>query len=707
MEIVFTPKIDDVRKAMDDIERRAREGIHVGFMAPTGTAGGGLSGGVGLPNSSAILGQSPPATANPLRGLTDAQSDRRFRSQIAYDVSTMAGDPLRQAQTLNEAAGSFEPGTVDNLRYRTAANRASSRHFAGEERTFNQGIKELARQEARAIGRRADAPEGFWGGEPNAPEESTRAKSVAAGGGGGGTRIFGINPYGGFGRYMSAGFLLRASAGSVEAGRDFGVASMLSGGDQEQQLTATLEYRNSIARSWGFIGQGVAFAQDPTGSQEAGVRAQLQSAQVAKSSIALAVRLGDVTRGVRNEYEVAREHDPVQKKLTKIDAEEADRRAGFAKLRTAAGEQTNAEVTDLKARQAADREEDVRKEILRGGRNVVVTAGTGGGGVSIQNNISQEEGERRVDERNAKAQDALRSSASKRRGDEINAAEELSGKKAGDERREVWRDENFRGRIMAAQFSGEEAVHAAVMSGDAGAARVASIRAANREEELRAEQGRDPRLGDIQRQGARRVVMAEQVNERERQLDVADLAGQSRAARNYDPGNPLANQLAAIDEKAARATRRDKRPGMAAAFEEERVAEREQAEREENYEKRYRRAELTAERRGLEREVAGNFLAAQSGREADASRRESSRLREKKDFVGADMVLGNAVLQQQAMRTRILQTFEGREIDINRTALSGPRGGEDPIEALHTIADEIRGLRLDQRNGVSVPAVVD
>jgi hypothetical protein len=52
----------------------------------------------------------------------------------------------------------------------------------------------------------------------------------------------------------------------------------LAGGDLRGQLDATLQLRERLVQTGGFVGRGVAFLQDPSGENEAAIRATLSSA---------------------------------------------------------------------------------------------------------------------------------------------------------------------------------------------------------------------------------------------------------------------------------------------------------------------------------------------------------------------------------------------------------------------------------------------
>lgn len=79
-------------------------------------------------------------------------------------------------------------------------------------------------------------------------------------------------------RVIGFGTALNIASQSLTAEREYNIASTLAMGDQRGQLDATLAFRDRITQTGGFIGRFMAYAQDPSGNIEAGIRAQLSAA---------------------------------------------------------------------------------------------------------------------------------------------------------------------------------------------------------------------------------------------------------------------------------------------------------------------------------------------------------------------------------------------------------------------------------------------
>jgi len=84
---------------------------------------------------------------------------------------------------------------------------------------------------------------------------------------------------------------------------------------------------------------------------------------------------------------------------------------------------------------------------------------------------------------------------------------------------------------------------------------------------------------------------------------------------------------------------------------------------------------------------------------ATRARVEREQLINRGDYENAGQVLKNAITQEQVLKKQYLEQFKPTEVDLNFTALNGPRTGEDAAQTLKDIKDEIKGLRQDLSGG--------
>jgi hypothetical protein len=283
VRIEFEADLSNVRAALDRFVQDAR---HRRVDIPVGVGGGGggsvATAGVGggTPTAAGVLGTPAGAFGRP------APTAAGGFFATASGFPSVAGSPLPAVD--RGAAGAFAgAGGGGAFATALAVGRPTLADLDRQDRSFNQGVRALARGEAAALrnqtGREHLTPPGFWGGYPST--------STAAAGGAGRTPaprpgiLSRVNQFGrdrGIGDLLGYGSVI-AGAGNLYAGeREYQVAMQLAGTDSRAQFDALMGKREAVAGSFGGISRGFAAIKDWdwSGRKEAAVAATAKSADL-------------------------------------------------------------------------------------------------------------------------------------------------------------------------------------------------------------------------------------------------------------------------------------------------------------------------------------------------------------------------------------------------------------------------------------------
>lgn len=700
-QIIFEPDMSKVAKAIDDIEAKARSNpveLSVG-------AGGGAPGarGSGTPRATSVL----------------QAADRQYNAAIGLAIAEAGGSAVQRANVYAAAAASYiadDPNSIHATRYTALAIRernravaqadrgdararaAADREIGQYERNFDSGINALLGQEIRA-GRRDGGGNGPNG--PNGPRNRTPGDDD----GDRGNRWL---------RYAAIGYAIRAightGAGLLQASRSYNVSADLTGNDQRGETEATLAYRDAVASSGGFVGQAVAYLQDPTGTGEAGIRAAL-AASGAQDVRTRGMRTGqDIARQLSGELNVASQISPYRRAIAQVDAATAEKVSQIRTAKEAQGANELAVYNAGVAQRKADRERNIQRTLEASRVTASVSASDlafNPGNGAYRQTKTREQAEAEVDALNNR-EDATARAALGKGAARFDKDVDEANRVGAIQRTILYRDEYYRlqgvnsaltARDDASRYLAGNRPQEARIAGLAGQGRAEIIEGLQRGESWQT-------IGRIFLSNTLAIASQRAQDARELSLDTATLAGRTGVSNAVLARQPLEARIRSVEAARDDRIRRDPRatPGsdLRTAYEEEARAEIATIGQHDADVKRYRRQELTGEREALEFELDFRPGAARGRREATRARIEARQLREQEgDPDAARQVLENAILSQEVRKKQILNAVDATEIDINTTALNGPRAGEDIPGLLRALNDNITGLRGDLNNGAA------
>ena len=528
--------------------------------------------------------------------------------------------------------------------------------------------------------------------------------NIPSGGGGGGLSFSGGFAGRGWGRIVGGGYLAREALQLAEAGREYNIATVLAGNDQEAQLQATLAYRNRVL-SFPLVGQAVRLLEDPGGYREAGIQATLRGARAQDVQTESMRTRSLASERLRDAEALAGERRPYERQVLAARQRFAEqRRAIDDRVRAAAA--TDRGVLDEEAAQLeADRPNLANRAALADrSRSYSAAYEAAFDQLTTMDNAQVAAHRQKLDDQRRKAFDKDYRS--------LENQEKL-------EMREYRREEDFRGKLATGIYGYTALGAVAATIGDSSLERRAKLSAENFAAFTKAGQDRAGFGEFLSLFGARAAVTFANIAEekvglseaeRARQLHQTDVteqysmsAGARAALLRHDP---LSAAMIDIDRRERSRLREDDVRGREdspayKAIQADFAMERKLRRMEDEQDKAYRRMSLTTQARSLSLVLQDAPIGAEANEIAGSARLRARQLRDRGDPDNAKMELQNAILQEQVLRKEYLQKFRPQEVDLQYMAINAPRGGEDTVKVMEEIKTEIQGLRQDLSGGVA------
>jgi hypothetical protein len=484
---------------------------------------------------------------------------------------------------------------------------------------------------------------------------------------------------------LGYGTAINFAAHAIAEERDYNMAMTLAGNDQRGQLEATLQFRTSLMNSTGFVGRIMGYAQDPSGNIEAGIRSQLAAANGQDARGRSAIGNARDARNIIDRADVAATINPFDRKMLQIRRERET--AGF----------------DLVNRQR-DYERSQDEEI----KNIVtaeLTADRSGivarakqlappGSDPDAWNSAMEQAEGEIASQKVTALRRERYGAAERT--TFGPMRRAQARLFESQEKEASREEWYRIDDIHTGAKRETAIAEDIAAGRGDSARLKSIDFAGHQELIDAmRRNEDPfTVAAIAGTAATRSQAARSAIARQRGFNAEDSQSRADVVRDLIGRNPLGAAEREIEhERGTRLRDGDLTFEELAGIHSEANAKLTKARQDAGDEKRYRAAELNADREGLLLAAENRPMAGRSRTSALSAINRAVQLREQaNDPAAANLLLGNEILEQKAMRKAVFEGFEAKEVDISTTALNGPRSGESSEKYLADIAANIRRL---------------
>jgi len=309
------------------------------------------------------------------------------------------------------------------------------------------------------------AGQGVGGGTPAGGEAVSaggQAAAVLGGSGGGGgfsASRGGLGFFGaGFRGLIGAGYATHMGFAAAESYRQYSIDSVLGGNDQRAQLEATLKYRSALASDFGFIGRAVAFVQDSTGNDEAGIRATTGMADAQDVRTQAIASTASNSQRLTDRANVAAITNPYEKRLAQARAVHDEEIRMIEERGRKQGEIDAKEIAAKRAQLDADREKTIDQRLSRLSFTVSAAELSAGQG-SEERAKARERIASEVDNENDQTISTMRgerAAAVRRTGNRDRASVDRF---FGSETREITRDETFRreGAISGYGFASREA----------------------------------------------------------------------------------------------------------------------------------------------------------------------------------------------------------------------------------------------------------
>lgn len=490
-------------------------------------------------------------------------------------------------------------------------------------------------------------------------------------------------------RLIGLGTLANVVSQSLTAERQFNIDTAMAGGDVRGQLDATLQLRERLVQTGGFVGRAVAFLQDPSGADEAAVRATLGS------SDAIDARTGRLPGR------------SLQTALARGRAEVAGTGPGY--LRAAASIRTSYATDlmriDLEAQQnqrknAEEVTKDViadvangkyQQQIIARARQLAPPSGQGAGS-SWNDAMEMAEAEIRGGEIRTRT-------AGRNKADEdatYGPQREFAKKVAEGEMRDLNRERNIQLQLIDRTTKRE----ALVARGLVEAAGRGAI-----EDEFDLMVAKDPGSADkINLLRADRLRAYNAGTARRRGFAAEDTRDATITNQRMLDRDPLGSRLSRVEHDERVAARDTERTDQQKRDDESFFkSERDRINQDDRDRKRYLHDELVGDIGGLRMALVHQPLAGQAYSQAASTVNKANQLREQEgDPDNARLLLQRGVLSQQVLRQQYFEGFERRSFDPSTTAIDSPRRGEDLSKYLASIDANIRRLLAAQTAGIGV-----
>jgi hypothetical protein len=489
----------------------------------------------------------------------------------------------------------------------------------------------------------------------------------------------------GLGGLIGFGTAANIATRSIGANRQFNIDRVLAGSDQAAQTEAVLKYRQSLISSGGFIGHGLGYLQDPSGMNEAGIRATLSGAAAGDARAGVVGDNARFTAGLRDQTEIAETKNPFQRRLREAEAAHRKERE---LIEDTAEKQTKADQEVVNERKKILEADAIKRAV--GGTRYESEAGTyalyGQAGLDYRKSL--------IDAASSKdAADVAGTSAelAKKRDAAKQTNLDLAGRRYAAETENDRNAEEFRRIAEGALLSGEGNALRAIAANDPRGARIANLRAQGAAEIAKALSQDDP---DAARKGGlaiQRVLTQRAVDRRELDLSGRGLDAAYDVTSRLMNRDPLGARIRGIEaERDAALAKPDADRGR---LNRNAAADIDLLKRTDTEDRAFRDRALqdrgTALGLQLKDQQFGGLSATSYSIAADA--KNAADLLLAKDPIrnsgAAAQVLKNAQSEELLLKRDFLAAFRPQEIDINRTDLSGGgQGGGDVIKLLGEIA---------------------
>lgn len=648
-------------------------GLVRGSSAGGFTMGGPATGG-GQPGAALAILDPPTSGGGGGGGWTWGRGSAAGAAAAAGAIIPV---PVRRVNIPGGGAGGFvgEPGFVN----------------AGYSAAFRAGISDWADEQFAAARARGG---GTVGG---------RGLRAPGGGFGASNRFLGGQLWG-IGGLIGLGTGVNVIAQGIYGQRTLDMETMLAAGQPAGELAAQLQYREHIAASGGFIGRFVAYAQDPSGGAEAGIRATIRQSELQGAATDRMRGRFEFSQSLRDQTRVAAALSPYGRRLAEIDVEKARIDREIQATRIERGAASAEEIRAERVRLQSTYEDRVNERFKALAPRQFYWENPAAY-TAAQNQISA------ADNASIATMQQQRAGVNQKLFDADRA---LSQERGAIERIMAARSEGYRRIGVAAESDAAIDVAGAIGRNDPVGAHIAGIRGRRRLALNAArERGADAaELGGIWAASIAEEDAVRATVTREFGFAAADVAGAARVNALILRRDPVGARVAAAREAAAAQARRlpDTVLGRALGAIITAGAESEVAviRREAEDVKRYRRMQLEGDEAALRLQIDDRPLAAIASQRKDSAVQLATQLREKEDDpANANRVLNNAILEQEAFRKQILRGFDAESADPRLTAINGPRAGEDVGELLASIDQNTGVLAANvQQNGgaaVTVP----